>query len=258
MTSGPSTGSRCRASPVRRRSRACPGSTRCPGPTWRSSGCPFDAGVSYRPGARFGPAHIRQSSRLLRPYHPAVGVVAVRVAAGRRRRGPRAEPVRHPRGPRRHARPGSAPWPRTARPSSGLGGDHTLALPALRALHALHGPLAVLHFDAHLDTWDTYFGAPFTHGTPFRRASEEGLIDRERSRCTSASAARCTRRRTSTTTPGSASRWSARTTTRPTASPAPSSGCAGASRAARCTSRWTSTSSTRPPRPAPAPPRRAG
>src|SRR5262249_56285931 len=57
-----------------------------------------------------------------------------------------------------------------------LGGDHTIALPLLRSLHRDHGPIAVLHFDAHLDTWDTYFGAPFTHGTPFRRASEEGLL----------------------------------------------------------------------------------
>ena len=58
-----------------------------------------------------------------------------------------------------------------------IGGDHTIALPLLRALHAIHGPIAVVHFDAHLDTWDTYFGVETTHGTPFRRASEEGLID---------------------------------------------------------------------------------
>src|SRR5690606_13247976 len=58
-----------------------------------------------------------------------------------------------------------------------IGGDHTIALPLLRAINKKHGPVAVLHFDAHLDTWDTYFGAPTTHGTPFRRASEEGLID---------------------------------------------------------------------------------
>ena len=61
---------------------------------------------------------------------------------------------------------------------SSVGGDHTIALPLLRAVAAQHGPVAVVHFDAHLDTWDTYFGAPYTHGTPFRRASEEGLIDR--------------------------------------------------------------------------------
>jgi agmatinase len=58
-----------------------------------------------------------------------------------------------------------------------LGGDHTIALPLLRAVARRHGPVALLHFDAHLDTWDTYFGARYTHGTPFRRASEEDLLD---------------------------------------------------------------------------------
>jgi len=58
-----------------------------------------------------------------------------------------------------------------------LGGDHTIALPLLRAVAAEYGPIALVHFDAHLDTWDTYFGAPYTHGTPFRRAVEEGLLD---------------------------------------------------------------------------------
>jgi len=58
-----------------------------------------------------------------------------------------------------------------------IGGDHTIALPLLRVVAERYGPVAVLHFDAHLDTWDTYFGAPYTHGTPFRRAAEEGLLD---------------------------------------------------------------------------------
>ncbi|MDT7609550.1 MAG: guanidinobutyrase / D-arginase, partial [Pseudonocardiales bacterium] len=58
-----------------------------------------------------------------------------------------------------------------------IGGDHTVALPLLRAVNAWRGPVAVLHFDAHLDTWDTYFGEPYTHGTPFRRAAEEGILD---------------------------------------------------------------------------------
>jgi agmatinase len=57
-----------------------------------------------------------------------------------------------------------------------LGGDHTIALPLLRAVNRVHGPVALVHFDAHLDTWDTYMSAPYTHGTPFRRASEEGLF----------------------------------------------------------------------------------
>ncbi len=58
-----------------------------------------------------------------------------------------------------------------------LGGDHTIALPLLRSVAKKHGPVALLHFDAHLDTWDTYFGAEYTHGTPFRRAVEEGILD---------------------------------------------------------------------------------
>jgi len=57
-----------------------------------------------------------------------------------------------------------------------IGGDHTIALPLLRVVKRRHGPVALLHFDAHLDTWDTYFGAEYTHGTPFRRAWEEGLL----------------------------------------------------------------------------------
>ena len=61
-----------------------------------------------------------------------------------------------------------------------LGGDHTIALPLLRAVHGSHGPVALVHFDAHLDTWDTYFGAAYTHGTPFRRAHEEGLLASDR------------------------------------------------------------------------------
>src|SRR5690606_21940909 len=60
-----------------------------------------------------------------------------------------------------------------------IGGDHTIALPLLRDAARKHGPVALLHFDAHLDTWDTYFGAEYTHGTPFRRAVEEGLLDTE-------------------------------------------------------------------------------
>lgn len=139
-------------------------------------GIPFDAGVSFRPGARFGPAHVRESSRLIRPYNPRldiepfavaqvcdVGDVAVTpfsideavavIEAGARELGERATHT------------------------VAIGGDHTVALPLLRAVHRRHGRVAVVHFDAHLDTWDTYFGQPVTHGTPFRRAAEEGLLD---------------------------------------------------------------------------------
>ena len=141
-------------------------------------GIPFDSGVSYRPGARFGPAHIRASSKLLRTYHPPLDVepfAAQQVAdAGDIAVNPFdiADAIIAIERASDELRSGGAKLVT-------LGGDHTIALPLLRSLHREHGPIAVLHFDAHLDTWDTYFGAPFTHGTPFRRASEEGLLDPE-------------------------------------------------------------------------------
>ncbi|GLW20443.1 agmatinase [Microbispora triticiradicis] len=141
-------------------------------------GVPFDSGVSYRPGARFGPSAVREASRLLRPYHPGLDVspfAAMQVAdAGDIACNPfdiheAVETIDEA--------------------ASGLmeggtrlvtvGGDHTIALPLLRAAARRHGPVALLHFDAHLDTWDTYFGAEYTHGTPFRRAVEEGILDTE-------------------------------------------------------------------------------
>ena len=141
-------------------------------------GIPFDSGVSYRPGARFGPAHIRASSKLLRTYHPPLDVepfAAQQVAdAGDIAVNPFdiADAITAIERASDELRSGGTQLVT-------LGGDHTIALPLLRSLHREHGPIAVLHFDAHLDTWDTYFGAPFTHGTPFRRASEEGLLDPE-------------------------------------------------------------------------------
>jgi guanidinobutyrase / D-arginase len=138
-------------------------------------GIPFDSGVSYRPGARFGPAAVRAGSKLLRPYNPALDVAPwagqqvadagdlavnpfdIGEAIGQIESGANAALGRAGR-------------------LIALGGDHTVALPLLRATAARHGPVALIHFDAHLDTWDTYFGAPYTHGTPFRRAVEEGLL----------------------------------------------------------------------------------
>jgi len=141
-------------------------------------GTPFDTGVSYRPGARFGPSHIRESSRLLRPYDPATGRQPFAeqqvVDAGDLAINPFdiAEALRD-------VEHGARSVLEQARRLVVLGGDHTVALPLLRAVRALHGPVAVVHLDAHLDTWDTYFGAEYTHGTPFRRAAEEGLLDPE-------------------------------------------------------------------------------
>lgn len=141
-------------------------------------GVPFDSGVSYRPGARFGPSHIRGSSKLLRPYHPPLDVspfAALQVAdAG----DIAVNPFSLDEAIEGIERGADGLLERSGRLLT-LGGDHTIALPLLRSLHRKHGPISVLHFDAHLDTWDTYFGAPYTHGTPFRRASEEGLLDPE-------------------------------------------------------------------------------
>ena len=141
-------------------------------------GVPFDAGTSFRPGARFGPAHIRESSRLIRPYNPAQDVAPFAsqqvVDAGDIVANPFdiAEAITQ-------IEAGARELLDRAGRIVVLGGDHTIALPLLRAVNARHGQVAVVHFDAHLDTWDTYFGAPYTHGTPFRRAMEENLIDLE-------------------------------------------------------------------------------
>jgi agmatinase len=139
------------------------------------AGVPFDSGVTYRPGARFGPAHIRQASRLLRPYNPVLDVAPFDrvqvVDAGDIACNPFdiAEAI--------------GQIERAAARLSGdgqrlvsLGGDHTVALPLLRSVVRRHGPAALVHFDAHLDTWPTYFGAQYTHGSMFRRAAEEGLF----------------------------------------------------------------------------------
>ena len=139
-------------------------------------GIPFDSGVSYRPGTRFGPSHVRESSRLLRPYNPAQDVSPFQLAQVVDAGDIPVNPFDLTEAVTEVERAALALGERVQRIVT-IGGDHTVALPLLRAVAAKHGPVAVLHFDAHLDTWDTYFGAPITHGTPFRRASEEGLID---------------------------------------------------------------------------------
>src|SRR5919107_789274 len=139
-------------------------------------GAPFDGGVSYRPGARFGPSGIRQASRHLRPaYNPVQDVspyqVLQAVDAGDIPCNPfeiDAALDQIDRGVHELVATGARPIL--------LGGDHTIALGGLRALAREYGPVALLHFDAHLDTWDSYFGADRTHGTVFRRAHEEGLL----------------------------------------------------------------------------------
>jgi agmatinase len=140
-------------------------------------GMPFDGGTSYRPGARFGPMGVRQAARTLRPgYHVELGVAPLEevqiVDAGDVTITP-FDIDEACRQIENHLREIIGD---RGRKVVSIGGDHTIALPSLRALHAIHGPVALVHFDAHLDTWDTYFNAPVTHGTIFRRAFEEGLL----------------------------------------------------------------------------------
>jgi len=140
-------------------------------------GIPYDGATSYRSGTRFGPRAIREQSLLLWGYNNAVGVapfqklnvidygdlyvVPVDVQATHRAIEEQVRPIID-RGATVLA----------------LGGDHSISLPLLRAHAQRHSPLAVIHFDAHPDTWDREFGdCEYSHGTPFRRAIEEGLID---------------------------------------------------------------------------------
>jgi guanidinobutyrase len=142
-------------------------------------GVPFDIGTSNRAGARFGPREIRAESCLIRPYNMAtraapfdslqvadIGDVAINTfnlsasieiieAAYDEILATGCKPLT-------------------------LGGDHTITLPILRAVNKVHGPVGVVHVDAHADVNEHMFGEPVAHGTPFRRAIEEGLIDPKR------------------------------------------------------------------------------
>ena len=143
-------------------------------------GVPFDTATSFRPGARFGPEAIRAGSLLLRPYHPplAVDVFASQslvdwgdlgVTPGNAEK--TAAQI--------HA--GLAPLVAAGITPLVLGGDHSIVLGELRAHAERHGPLGLVLIDAHADTWDQYYGERYFHGTPFRRALEEGLLAPERS-----------------------------------------------------------------------------
>jgi agmatinase len=143
-------------------------------------GMPWDGSASYRGGARFGPEAVRSASTLLRPYNPAQDVqVFGRVSAVDYGDAPTVPGFVRETLDRIAAfvRPlverGVVPF--------GVGGDHSVTLGELRALAGVHGPLGLVQLDAHSDLWDSYFGQPLNHGTVFRRALEEGLIDPARS-----------------------------------------------------------------------------
>jgi len=142
-------------------------------------GVPYDGGTSYRPGARLGPREIRAQSSLIRPYNYVQKVAPFDVLNVADVGDVDAPPVSIERCYEAvESRIGSLA-DAGARPIV-IGGDHSISLPILRALAKRHGPLALVQFDAHIDTWDEYFGGKYFHGTPFRRAIEENLIDGRR------------------------------------------------------------------------------
>ena len=143
-------------------------------------GAPFDTGGTFRIGARFGPESIRSVSHLLRRYSPGLGVGIFDHLSVIDYGDVPVVPGYIEESYKRIAE-GLEPIHRADVIPIVLGGDHSIALPELRAAAAVHGPLALVQYDSHPDTWDAYFGQKHTHGTPFRRAVEEGLLDPSRS-----------------------------------------------------------------------------
>ena len=139
-------------------------------------GIPFDTATSYRTGARFGPEAIRSASALIRPFHPVHGV---NVAESLSIVDYGDVPVSPGDTERTYAQveEGLAPLVAADVFPIALGGDHSITLAELRVLAKRHGPLALVLLDSHADTWEAYFGQKYFHGTTFKRAVEEGLLD---------------------------------------------------------------------------------
>jgi agmatinase len=138
-------------------------------------GIPYDGGTTYRPGPRFGPRHVREQSAIIRPWNPVLNVnpfATKRIADfGDLSINPLSIEDTFQRITSQLGDVLSA-GARTVC----VGGDHSILLPILRAIHKRFGPVGLIQFDAHNDTWGGYFGSPHSHGTPVRRAIEEGLI----------------------------------------------------------------------------------
>jgi len=142
-------------------------------------GVPFDIGTSNRPGARFGPRGIREESVLLRPYNMATRAApfdSLRIDDT----GDVATNPYNLADSIERINAHYADLLTNDLVTVTMGGDHTIVLPILRAVAAKHGPVGLVHVDAHTDINDTMFGEKVAHGTPFRRAVEEGLLDGER------------------------------------------------------------------------------
>lgn len=139
-------------------------------------GVPFDTGVTYRPGQRFAPSAIRDISSLIKPYNIPQDVNVVDVLSGVDYGDVSVNPGYIEDTYDRMVK-GLSPVIDSGVIPICLGGDHSITLGELRAIAQKHGPVALVHFDSHFDTIDEYFGKKYNHGTVFRRAVEEGLID---------------------------------------------------------------------------------
>ncbi len=139
------------------------------------TGIPFDGGTTYRPGPRFGPRHVREQSVIIRPWNPVLNLNPFdrwRIADyGDLSINPLSLDDTYNRITTQLNEIADA----GARTLC-VGGDHSILLPILRSVHRRFGPVALVQFDAHNDTWGGYFGSPHSHGTPVRRAVEEGLL----------------------------------------------------------------------------------
>jgi len=141
-------------------------------------GVPYDGGATYQPGARLAPYHVRRVSAFVQTFHPLheVDVFGTLHALDG---GNVAFPPFNPQLVRELIQSEVAKVLASSAVPFLLGGDHSIVLPALRAVATRHGPVAVLHVDAHLDTSDgDTWGEDFHHGTPLRHALAEGLIER--------------------------------------------------------------------------------
>ncbi|MDN0084531.1 agmatinase [Crenobacter sp. SG2305] len=139
-------------------------------------GVPFDLGTSNRTGTRFGPRQIRAESVLLRPYNMATRAAPFDSLQVADIGDVATNPYNIHDSIDRIAAAYDEIVANGCKPIT-LGGDHTIALPILRAMHKKYGKVGVVHVDAHADVNDTMFGEKIAHGTPFRRAVEEGLLD---------------------------------------------------------------------------------
>lgn len=143
-------------------------------------GIPFDSCASYRVGSRFGPSSIRDISSLTKPYNSVLDVNIFDYCSGVDYGDVKTVPG-YVEDSYDDIQASFEPLFQAGVIPIAMGGDHSVTLPELRACHTAHGSVALIHFDSHYDTWDEYFGKPYNHGTPFRHAANEKIIDTSKS-----------------------------------------------------------------------------